>query len=59
MGSIIRISLVPLDYPMSRAAILRQNSGFTDCFVFFEQFTLLFLESMTSLWRWMPSMSRV
>ena len=59
MGSAIWIALVPMDYPMLRAAILRQNSSFMDCFVLYERFTFSFLGSTTSLWRWMPSTSRV
>ena len=59
MESIMQIALVLSDYPMSRAVILRQNSSFTDCFVHYKQSTFLFLGSTTSLWRWMPSTSRV
>ena len=59
MGSAIWITVVPLDYLMSRAAILKQNSSFTVCFVPYKQFAFSFLESPTSLWRWMPSTSRV
>ena len=59
MGSVIQIALVPSGYLMSRAAILRQNLSFIDCFMCYEQFAFLFLGSTTSLWRWMPSTSRV